>query len=92
MAKVELDIDPKNLKFDFEGEWSRFKTTRVSKFLSLWLQKRLEDLRCKLENISEQELGSVQGAIKEVRALISLVERPFAVDALKEVLTFIESK
>jgi hypothetical protein len=92
MAKGELDIDPNNLKFEFEGEWSRFQISRVRKFLSLWLRKRLNELHLSMESVAPVELGKAQGAVHEIRRMISLVERPFAVDALREVITYLESK
>ena len=88
-----LDIDPKNLAFDFKRDWMLFSESRVKKFLVAWLQKELRDARCALENVEPDDLGLVQGNVSRIKKMLNLVERPYCPEeALKEVLAYLEKE
>ena len=69
-----LDIDPQNLRFDFGGEWARFRESRVKRFLALHLQHRIDLQHLALEQADTLEVvKAVQGAIAEARHILAVL-------------------
>ena len=58
-----LDVDPKNLAYDFRRDWKLFQDGRVKKFLAAWLQKELKEARGALEYVAPENLGKSQGIV-----------------------------
>lgn len=87
-----LDIDPQNIKFDFEKAWSIFRSqdSRIRKFLTAWVLKRIHEAHSNLESCTPEELGKLQGKILELKQMEILLGLSDATEKLKEVIQFLE--
>lgn len=91
MAVNILEIDPKNFSFEFGRDWATFRDSRVKKFLVVYLEKEIYELHLALENTAQEETRRLQGALKEARKILSLIDRPFSDDAtMKDILAFLQ--
>jgi len=85
-----LEIDSKNLGYDFPREWGQFKITRVHTFLILLLEKRIADSQRILETCAVEEVRYWQGQIHEARQILHVLKSDNVIPSLKPVLEYLD--
>lgn len=86
-----LDVDPKNLEFDFNPDWQKFRESRLKKFLVCWLESRTHLEHLALEACAPAELGKHQGALVELKKFTALLNKESAGEELKQTITYLEN-
>ena len=88
-----LEIAAESLEFDFKRDWQQFQGSRIKLFFVAYLRKQLRGWWRAMESLPPSELGQAQGAIAELRRMMTLVERPYCPDdELKNVVEFLTKK
>lgn len=81
-----LDVDPQNLAFEFKGEWGTFRSSRLKKFLQVWLTFQLEQVRTGLESAEGSELLKLQGKAGAFKQMLVLVEADSVSETLEQLV------
>lgn len=91
MAAVNpLDIDPKNLAFDFKKDWLQFRDSRVQKFLVLRLKRHLANQHLQMEICPSEQFTKLQGAAAQLKEMVALLQLDDVTDQLKQTIEYIE--
>jgi hypothetical protein len=87
-----LDIDPKNLEFDFGRDWTTFQSGRVCTFLALFLQMQIGKLCRALETAATlEDMKELQGQIAEARHLLTVLGLSDAKPQVLQVVEFLKT-
>jgi hypothetical protein len=86
----DLNVDPNDLNYEFFRSWTEFRKTTIQRFLVAHLECRIVQQQTVLENAALDKVGELQGAIRELKAVVMLLRSGNVQEQLQSTIKFLE--